>query len=191
MLPVCVARSFHAGFTWKKPQPDTLTPLPQRQHRREKSPMSEEVPSSFKVSDRRLFNPDGTLRTDVEQDTSRVESGPTRSTGEPSVSPQSASTPADQPTPPREDPLFSDFVLELATNAMMMLGLIEHPQYGRLPPDIEGGRHYIDVLAMLLEKTKGNLAPAEQRQLQETVASLRMQFVAITKRMAAQVRKDA
>lgn len=105
--------------------------------------------------------------------------------------PQSASTPADQPTPPREDPLFSDFVLELATNAMMMLGLIEHPQYGRLPPDIEGGRHYIDVLAMLLEKTKGNLAPAEQRQLQETVASLRMQFVAITKRMAAQVRKDA
>ncbi|WP_283249510.1 DUF1844 domain-containing protein [Chloracidobacterium aggregatum] len=54
-----------------------------------------------------------------------------------------------------------------------------------------GGRHYIDVLAMLLEKTKGNLAPAEQRQLQETVASLRMQFVAITKRMAAQVRKDA
>ncbi|QUV88032.1 DUF1844 domain-containing protein [Chloracidobacterium sp. S] len=100
--------------------------------------MSEEVPSSFKVSDRRLFNPDGTLRTDVEQDTSRVESGSTRSTGEPSVSPQSASTPADQPTPPREDPLFSDFVLELATNAMMMLGLIEHPQYGRLPPDIEG-----------------------------------------------------
>ncbi|QUW00211.1 DUF1844 domain-containing protein [Chloracidobacterium sp. MS 40/45] len=153
--------------------------------------MSEEVPSSFKVSDRRLFNPDGTLRTDVEQDTSRVESGPTRSTGEPSVSPQNASTPADQPPPPREDPLFSDFVLELATNAMMMLGLIEHPQYGRLPPDIEGGRHYIDVLAMLLEKTKGNLAPAEQRQLQETVASLRMQFVAITKRMAAQVRKDA
>ncbi len=150
--------------------------------------MSEEAPVSFKVSDRRLFNPDGTLRTDVEREASPVEPEPVRS--EPPSSAQNASTPSDQPPPPKEDPLFSDFVLELATNAMVMLGLIEHPQYGRLPPDIEGARHYIDILGMLLEKTKGNLAPAEERQLQDTVSSLRMQFVAITKRVAAQVRKD-
>ncbi|QUV82027.1 DUF1844 domain-containing protein [Chloracidobacterium sp. D] len=152
--------------------------------------MSEEAPVSFKVSDRRLFNPDGTLRTDVEREVSSAEPEPVRPTSEPATSPQNAGTPSDQPTPPKEDPLFSDFVLELATNAMVMLGLIEHPQYGRLPPDIEGARHYIDILGMLLEKTKGNLAPAEERQLQDTVSSLRMQFVAITKRVAAQVRKD-
>ncbi|MGQ9897319.1 MAG: DUF1844 domain-containing protein [Acidobacteriota bacterium] len=153
--------------------------------------MSEEGTLSFKVSDRRLFNVDGTIRADVERGDSHVESGPAPSTSASptSVTPDTVSGP-DQLAPPKEDPLFSDFVLELATNAMLMLGLIEHPQYGRLPPDIDGARHYIDILGMLLEKTKGNLAPAEERQLQETVASLRMQFVTITKRMAAQARKD-
>ncbi|MFQ3581041.1 DUF1844 domain-containing protein [Chloracidobacterium validum] len=150
--------------------------------------MSEEAPSSFKVSDRRLFNPDGTVRADTERDESEATIPPPTSDRTPAVS---LDHPADtHQTPPKADPLFSEFVLELATNAMMMLGLIEHPQYGRLPPDIEGGRHYIDVLAMLTEKTKGNLAPAEERQLQETVASLRMQFVAITKRLAANARQD-
>lgn len=152
--------------------------------------MSEEGLLSFKVSDRRLFNPDGTLRADVEREAAPVESESAQSAAKPPVAASEAAASAEQPGQPKEDPLFSDFVLELATNAMIMLGLIEHPQYGRLPPDIEGARHYIDILGMLIEKTKGNLAPAEERQLQETVASLRMQFVALTKRVAAQVRKD-
>lgn len=146
--------------------------------------MNEEAPSSFKVSDRRLFNPDGTLRADIE----RAESDEAAPTTQDAAPPPNR-TPS-EPATPKEDPLFSDFVLELATNAMVMLGMIEHPQYGRLPPDIEGGRHYIDILAMLAEKTKGNLAPAEERQLQETLSSLRMQFVAITNRMAAGMRKE-
>ncbi len=147
--------------------------------------MTEEAPSSFKISDRRLFNPDGTIRADAERDeTDAAATEETRPVTPPDGQPA-------QPQPaPKEDPLFGEFVLELATNAMMMLGLIEHPQYGRLPPDIEGGRHYIDILAMLMDKTKGNLAPTEERQLQETVASLRMQFVGLTKRMASNARKD-
>ncbi|MCS7079482.1 MAG: DUF1844 domain-containing protein [Chloracidobacterium sp.] len=149
--------------------------------------MSEEAPSSFKVSDRRLFNPDGTLRVNIERDASEEEAAATRHDAAPA--PPVNQTPSELATP-KEDPLFSDFVLELATNAMVMLGIIEHPQYGRMPPDIEGGRHYIDILGMLAEKTKGNLAPAEERQLQDTLSSLRMQFVAITNRMAASVRKD-
>ncbi len=148
--------------------------------------MSEEAPSSFKVSDRRLFNPDGTLRTDVER-TELEDRSSTTPDAAPAPPPSRAST---ELATPKEDPLFSDFVLELATNAMVMLGMIEHPQYGRMPPDIEAGRHYIDILAMLVEKTKGNLAPAEERQLQDTLSSLRMQFVAITNRLAASVRKD-
>ncbi|OYT70435.1 MAG: hypothetical protein CFK52_11030 [Chloracidobacterium sp. CP2_5A] len=152
--------------------------------------MSEEAPSSFKISDRRLFNPDGTVRADAERDETEA---PAPINEAAPVAPPDGQAAKHQPAPkpaPQADPLFSEFVLELATNAMMMLGLIEHPQYGRLPPDIEGGRHYIDILAMLVEKTKGNLAPAEERQLQETVASLRMEFVGLTKRLASNARKD-
>jgi|AFSR01.1.fsa_nt_gi hypothetical protein len=153
--------------------------------------MSEEGQLSFKVSDRRLFNPDGTLRANIElREAEGAASPETKGTAdEPTaMSSQKAAPHAERAPEPKEDPLFSDFVLELATNAMVMLGLIEHPQYGRLAPDIEGARHYIDILGMLVEKTKGNLTPSEERQLQDTVSSLRMQFVAVTKRMATQVR---
>lgn len=44
-------------------------------------------------------------------------------------------------------------------------------------PDFELARHNIDLLAMLQEKTRGNLTEDEQRALDNSVAELRLRFV--------------
>ena len=44
-------------------------------------------------------------------------------------------------------------------------------------PDYELARHHIDLLAMLQEKTKGNLTLEEQRALDNSVTELRFRFV--------------
>jgi hypothetical protein len=77
-------------------------------------------------------------------------------------------TDADEPS------RFSEFVMELATNAMMTLGMMEHP------PDLASARHFIDLLGMLEEKTRNNLTAAESRHLAETIDALRMQYVGLS-----------
>jgi hypothetical protein len=44
-------------------------------------------------------------------------------------------------------------------------------------PDLELARHNIDLLAMLQEKTRGNLTTEEQRSLDNSVTELRFRFV--------------
>jgi hypothetical protein len=44
-------------------------------------------------------------------------------------------------------------------------------------PDLDLGRHNIDLLATLQEKTKGNLSADEQRSLDNSVIELRFRFV--------------
>ena len=60
---------------------------------------------------------------------------------------------------------FDKFVASLYMTALMQLGLAAPP--GEKPMvDLIGGRQTIDTVAMLQEKTKGNLAPTEDRMLQ-------------------------
>lgn len=141
--------------------------------------MSEEKEVTFKVSDRRQFNSDGTLRNDFEP-----EPEPVAIAAPPVAEPEAAPVEAVVPEP--EDALgesmFSEFVMELASNAMMMLGLVEHPQYGRIPPDPDAARHYIELIGMLKDKTRNNLTATEQRTLDEILGTLRMQYVGLTQR---------
>ena len=59
--------------------------------------------------------------------------------------------------------------------AELNLGLL--PFEDNQEPDFELGRHNIDLLAMLQEKTRGNLTPREQKDLDDSVADLRFRFV--------------
>src|SRR5688572_19417888 len=139
--------------------------------------MAEETQSSFKVTDRRLFNADGTLREDA-----LIEEAPPAQTPEPQtpVSPgpaQSqrpfavATAPALQPEPPEpeladlpeledaepERTMFNEFLMGIASSAFIYLGLVEHPATGRRQVDMGAAKESIDMLVMLREKTKGNL----------------------------------
>lgn len=72
---------------------------------------------------------------------------------------------------------FSTHVLSLASTALISIGKMPTPD-GDIPPiDLETARHLIDVLAMLEQKTKGNLDEAETKLLQSLIYDLRVAYV--------------
>jgi hypothetical protein len=185
--------------------------------------MSEEQ-TSYKVTDRRLFNPDGSPRevpdsekpepqpeakpTPLETATAATSSSDLSVAAEPAAAPPAAETlpqGEDQPSvaekttesaadvdvdvdggaevelPGADDPAsFASFMMSIASNAASSLGMMEHPVTGKREVDLELGKHWIDVLGMLEQKTRGNLLPQEQQILEGLLADLRMQYVSLT-----------
>jgi hypothetical protein len=78
---------------------------------------------------------------------------------------------------------FERFLASLYMTAMLQLGLMrqqnEEPRI-----DIIGARQTIDTLSLLGEKTKGNLTPAEENFLQNSLYELRMAYVEVTNALA-------
>ena len=74
---------------------------------------------------------------------------------------------------------FEKFVASIYMSALMQLGLAAPP--GEKPAvDLIGARQTIDTLAILQEKTKGNLTPAEENMLQNCLYELRMAYLEVT-----------
>jgi hypothetical protein len=74
---------------------------------------------------------------------------------------------------------FERFLASLYMTAMLQLGLMH--QQGEQPGlDIIGARQTIDTLALLAEKTKGNLTPTEENFLQNSLYEVRMAYVEVT-----------
>jgi len=75
---------------------------------------------------------------------------------------------------------FATLVLSLVTNAAVFLGDMADPATGQPgTPDTEAASHIIDLLAMLQEKTRGNLTADEEHLLDQVLFDLRMRFVAV------------
>lgn len=80
-------------------------------------------------------------------------------------------------------------VMSLRAQAEIQLGLMHFGKEEERPePQLPLARHAIDMLAMLKEKTKGNLSLEEQRLLENSVTELRFLFVQASSRIAAQVK---
>jgi hypothetical protein len=78
---------------------------------------------------------------------------------------------------------FERFLASLYMTAMLQLGLMR--QQGEQPGvDIIGARQTIDTLSLISEKTKGNLTPAEENFLQNSLYELRMAYVEVTNAIA-------
>ena len=78
---------------------------------------------------------------------------------------------------------FEQLVQSIYMTSMMQLGAATHE--GQQPQvDILGARQSIDMLAVLAEKTKGNLTPEETRLLDSALFELRMAFLEITQALA-------
>jgi hypothetical protein len=75
----------------------------------------------------------------------------------------------------RLEPLFLDLLSLLATQASLALGS-PHPMTGEAHDDLEMARTMISMIEVLKTKTKGNLAPDEERALDEILYQLRMEF---------------
>ena len=81
----------------------------------------------------------------------------------------------DDTLPPVE---FTTFVLSLSHSALMHLGEAPDPETGGvLQKNLLLARQTIDLIAMLEEKTKGNLTGDEERLLAQILFDLRMRYV--------------
>ena len=79
---------------------------------------------------------------------------------------------------------FIEFVMMQAQNAALFLGQIPNPQTGQGEVNLEVARMFIDQLAMIQEKTRGNLTSEEQAVLRNTLANLQMAFVEVSQQGA-------
>jgi len=169
-----------------------------------KDDKQEEV--SFKVADRRKFNPDGSLKEGVTLEPVKVEEKPTATSPAPEkksepqkTEARSAAEAADDDLPGDEedfaeadDPTsFVHFLSTLATNAAAALGAVPHPATGQRTLDLDTGKYWLDVLGMLRDKTKGNLSPQENRLLEGLLADLRMQYVQLVRATEEKLKERA
>jgi hypothetical protein len=161
---------------------------------------------TFKVADRRKFNSDGTLKEGITLEP-MADSAATREK-EAATEPKSEPAPVGDVTvddtaseididdeadlPGAENPAsFVNFLSTLVTNAAASLGAVPHPATGQRTVDLETGKYWLDVLAMLKEKTAGNLHPQENRLLEGILGDLRMQYVQLMRATEEKLKAQA
>ncbi|MEM1423287.1 MAG: DUF1844 domain-containing protein [Planctomycetota bacterium] len=81
---------------------------------------------------------------------------------------------------------FRTLVGMLASQAIMYMGGVADPQTGKAMFDPEASTHLIDLLAVLEEKTQGNLSDEESKELSGVVNELRSRFVELAQMIAQQ-----
>lgn len=148
--------------------------------------------SGFRVVDKRRFDDSGDTRPG-ETDSGRNENvrpmseEKPKSASQPQPQPQSTARSAPQAqqrsasgTPQEENASGVDFaslVMSLATQALVMMGEIPSPDGSRGSRNLDGAQQTIDIIALLREKTQGNLTQEEERLIDEVLAQLRLAFV--------------
>jgi hypothetical protein len=91
-----------------------------------------------------------------------------------------AETGEDQDAFPLPPASFEFLVLSIRTQAEVQLGLLHFGDPKDRPkPNLSLARHSIDMLALLEEKTKGNLSLEERRLLENSLTELRFRFVQV------------
>lgn len=77
---------------------------------------------------------------------------------------------------------FNDLILSIAANAVAHLGREEGDERIAGKADLQLAAHHVDMLAMLKEKTRGNLEPEEENLLGTLLYELRMKYLEAAQR---------
>src|SRR5215471_6924703 len=143
--------------------------------------MAEQEEKPIRVVDRRMFTPEGDLRTDIETEEAREEPRPPAPPAADAPPPEAAPGPESAPTGAREPrSAFGSLVGWIATNAYSALGLLPDAA-GQAHPDLAIARQMIEWLALLEQKTRGNLSFEESDFLSRAIYELRLAFVEVTR----------
>jgi len=127
--------------------------------RRGKEAMAEEnKEKGFVIKDRRIFDDKGEVREESTTEEKQADRAPEDETY-------------------LLEPTFSNIVLSLSTTAMYHFGDFPDPVTKERNVNLKAARHTIDILAMLKEKTEGNLDESEKSLLDSLLFELRMRFV--------------
>lgn len=134
--------------------------------------MSEEE-KGFVVKDRRSFDEKGELKDKAPQkvqEKQETEDTKKRKAPEEEIK-----------THPLPEANFASLIFSLSSTALFHLGDIADPQTGEKKTDLPLAKHTIDTIAMLQEKTTGNLTDEERKFTESILADLRWRYVKANK----------
>jgi type IV secretory pathway VirB10-like protein len=182
-------------------------------------PNDKQTPRELKVTDKRIFTPEGDLREEFQNEIKPGEASVTQPTvstpseaapvpppeperpAEPVAAPQTSGQTAERRRPENQqarpaaeerrrsvhdratnpETPFTNFVEPLIAQGYMSLGLLRNPYQPQAKLDPAAARQMIDILALLKEKTAGNLTADEQDFLETHLGELKLAFVQRTK----------
>ena len=135
--------------------------------------------SGFTVKDKRHFSSDGEPlagQGDAAQRPEEPDAGRQARDLPPESGPGPQAQERHRGLPPVD---FSGFILSLSHAALMHMGQAPDPQTGQAVFNLDLARHTIDTIAMMQQKTKGNLDQDEQHLMDNALSQLRMIFVQV------------
>jgi len=133
--------------------------------------MAEKEPE-FSVKDKRRFDSQG-----------EPVSHPDQAEGPPRAKPREPKPAAGQAggqagtEAPLPEMTFATLVFSLSSSALLHLGHAPHPESGQAKVDLPLAKQTIDLLALLQNKTRGNLEQDEEKLLEGVLYDLRMAYV--------------
>ncbi len=98
----------------------------------------------------------------------------------PAAAPGAAPAGAPPANAPKPHTLFPALVESLASQALMFMGAMRDPMTGQAHQDLQQAQTIVEMLQMLDEKTRGNLAPEEAEMLKQVLDEVRMHFVRLS-----------
>jgi hypothetical protein len=131
----------------------------------------------FVIKDRRRFDDSGEARPETPREQAPAkpqESKPEAQAAEPRQDEKAQGTSTEQSFPELN---FSTFVFSLGTSAMYHFGDFPDPVTKKAERNLEAAKQTIDILAILKDKTKGNLSEDEERLLESLLYELRMRYI--------------
>ena len=168
-------------------------------------PNDKQAPKELKVTDKRIFTPDGDIRDEfkkeirpadpqVAPEPRAAEAAPPSSPPPPQARPAEERRQQKQAAPGGEDRRrtmedkasnpntpFTNFVEPLIAQAYMSLGMLRDPYRPQAKIDVAAARQMIEILTLLRDKTAGNLDPDEEDFLETHLGELKLAFVQRTK----------
>lgn len=172
-------------------------------------PKDKQAPKELKVTDKRIFTPEGDLREEFKQEITpadpAVSSAPPPSQTQPPQQQQQQEPRREEkrteerrqrndPPPPSGErratvaekganpgSAFTNFLEGLIVQGYMSLGMLRNPYQPQAKIDTAAARQMIDILTLLKDKTQGNLTPDEEDFLETHLGELKLAFVQRTK----------
>lgn len=168
-------------------------------------PKDTQAPKELKVTDKRIFTPEGDIREEFKQEIKPAEPPAAGAAAPPPEPPQREEKAAPPPRteerrqrneapPGGEDrrrtmadkatnpgSAFTNFIEPLIAQGYMSLGMLRNPYQPQAKIDVAAARQMIEILTLLKEKTRGNLTPDEDDFLDTHLGELKLAYVQRTK----------
>ena len=134
--------------------------------------MPEENEKGFVIKDKRTLNEAGNKNGD------ETEKPKTNHPGGETQKKEAKETPSQESSQiPLPEINFASLIFSLSSTALFHLGELPDPQTNEKKKDIPLAKHAIDTIAMLKEKTAGNLTGDEEKFVENVLTDLRLRYV--------------